>query len=321
MIGYKAFNRDLTCRGFQYEIGKTYSIKGLPILCQKGFHFCENIADTYRYYPMSDNTRICKIEAIGEIVTENNIKYCTNKIKILEEITNDCERKGNTNSSNSGYRNSGYCNSGNWNSGDCNSGYRNSGYCNSGNWNSGDYNSGYRNSGNRNSGNRNSGYKNSGDCNSGDCNSGDWNSGNRNSGDWNSGDCNSGNWNSGYKNSGNWNSGNWNSGLFNSEENPKLKMFNNMSDWTINDWNDSDARHIMNTCPYTHSDFIDKSDMTDEEKENHPEYKTIGGFVKVFIVTKKEKEDWWNKLSDEDKDIIKSLPNFDFDIFRKCVGF
>ena len=276
MIGYKAFNQDLTCRGFQYEIGKTYSIKGLPILCQKGFHFCENIADTYRYYPMSDNTRICKIEAIGEIVTENNIKYCTNKIKILEEITNDCERKGNTNSSNSGYRNSGYCNSGNWNSGDCNSGYRNSGDCNSGN------------------------------CNSGDRNSGDWNSGDRNSG---------------YRNSGNWNSGNWNSGLFNSEENPKLKMFNNMSDWTINDWNDSDARHIMNTCPYTHSDFIDKSDMTDEEKENHPEYKTIGGFVKVFIVTKKEKEDWWNKLSDEDKDIIKSLPNFDFDIFRKCVGF
>ena len=281
MIGYKAFNRDLTCRGFQYEIGKTYSIQGLPILCQKGFHFCENIADTYRYYPMSDNTRICKIEAIGEIVTENNIKYCTNKIKILEEITNDCERKGNTNSSNSGYWNSGNWNSGNRNSGDCNSGYKNSGDCNSGN--------------------RNSGYRNSGDCNSGN---------------WNSGNCNSG-----YRNSGNWNSGNWNSGLFNSEENPKLKMFNNMSDWTINDWNDSDARHIMNTCPYTHSDFIDKSDMTDEEKENHPEYKTIGGFVKVFIATKKEKEDWWNKLSDEDKDIIKSLPNFDFDIFRKCVGF
>ena len=301
MIGYKAFNQDLTCRGFQYEIGKTYSIKGLPILCQKGFHFCENIADTYRYYPMSDNTRICKIEAIGEIVTENNIKYCTNKIKILEEITNDCERKGNTNSSNSGYWNSGNWNSGNRNSGDCNSGYKNSGDCNSGN--------------------RNSGYRNSGDCNSGNWNSGNCNSGYRNSGDRNSGDWNSGNRNSGYRNSGSWNSGNWNSGLFNSEENPKLKMFNNMSDWTINDWNDSDARHIMNTCPYTHSDFIDKSDMTDEEKENHPEYKTIGGFVKVFIVTKKEKEDWWNKLSDEDKDIIKSLPNFDFDIFRKCVGF
>ena len=236
MIGYKAFNEDLTCKSFQYEIGKTYSIKESPIPCNRGFHFCKSIAETYEFYPMSENTRICKIEALGEIQTDDEKKYCTNVIKIIEEVTDEWNRKGNSNSSNSGY-------------------------------------------------------------------------------------CNSGNWNSGYRNSGNWNSGNWNSGLFNSEENPKLKMFNNMSDWTINDWENSDARHIMNTCPYTHSNFIDKSDMTDEEKENHPEYKTIGGFVKVFIVTKKEKEDWWNKLSDEDKDIIKSLPNFDFDIFRKCVGF
>ena len=231
MIGYKAFNKDLICKGFQYEIGKTYSIKESPIPCNRGFHFCKSIAETYEFYPMSENTRICKIEALGEIQTDDEKKYCTNVIKIIEEVTDEWNRKGNSNSSNSGYCNSGYCNSGDWNSGD------------------------------------------------------------------------------------------WNSGLFNSEENPKLKMFNNMSDWTINDWENSDARHIMNTCPYTHSNFIDKSDMTDEEKENHPEYKTIGGFVKVFIVTKKEKEDWWNKLSDEDKDIIKSLPNFDFDIFRKCVGF
>ena len=266
MIGYKAFNKDLICKGFQYEIGKTYSIKESPIPCNRGFHFCKSIAETYEFYPMSENTRICKIEALGEIQTDDEKKYCTNVIKIIEEVTDEWNRKGNSNSSNSGYCNSGYCNSG--------------------------------------------------DRNSGDYNSGDWNSG-----DWNSGDSNSGYCNSGNCNSGDWNSGNWNSGLFNSEENPKLKMFNNMSDWTINDWENSDARHIMNTCPYTHSNFIDKSDMTDEEKENHPEYKTIGGFVKVFIVTKKEKEDWWNKLSDEDKDIIKSLPNFDFDIFRKCVGF
>ena len=291
MIGYKAFNKDLTCKGFQYEIGKTYSIKKSPIPCNRGFHFCKSIAETYEFYPMFEDTRICKIEALGEIQTDDEKKYCTNVIKIIEEVTDEWNRKGNSNSSNSGYCNSGNRNSGDWNSGDCNSGNRNSGDSNSGYCNSGDSNSGY--------------------CNSGDSNSGDWNSGNRNSGDWNSGD-----WNSG-----DWNSGDWNSGLFNSEENPKLKMFNNMSDWTINDWNNSDARHIMDTCPYTHSDFIDKADMTDEEKENHPEYKTIGGFVKVFIVTKKEKEDWWNKLSDKDKDIIKSLPNFDIDIFRKCVGF
>ena len=246
MIGYKAFNKDLTCRGFQYEIGKTYSIKGLPILCQTGFHFCNNIADTYRYYPMLDNTRICKIEAIGEIVTKDNIKYCTNKIKILEEITNDCERKGNTNPNNTGYYNSGCKNSGN-------------------------YNSGYRNSGNHNSG-----Y---------------------------------------------WNFGDYSSGIFNTEEDPRIKMFDKESDWTIKDWKRSEAYRIMMTCPYTFSYSVPKSAMTEEEKENYPEYETTGGCTKTVVATKEDKERWWNDLVESDKEVIRALPNFDFDKFRQCVGF
>ena len=149
-----------------------------------------------------------------------------------------------------------------------------------------------------------------------DCNSGDRNSGYRNSGYRNSGDCNSGNWNSG-----NWNSGNWNSGLFNTEKNPKIKIFDKDSDWTIEDWIKSDARFVMNSCPFTYSDFICDQDMTEEEKEKHPEYKTIGGYIKTFVATKEDKEKWWNDLSVTDKDIIRALPNFDFDKFRQCVGF
>ena len=311
MIGYKAFNKDLNCRGFQYEIGKTYSIEGLPILCEKGFHFCENIADTYRYYPMSDNTRICKVEAIGEIVTEDNIKYCTNKIKILEEITNDCERKGNTNPNNTGYCNAGGHNTGNYNSGDYNSGR-----CNSGDFNSGCYNSGYCNSGESNSGDYNSGHDNSGSCNSGSCNSGTYNSGCQNSGNYNSGYRNSGK-----RNSGDWNAGDYNSGIFNTEENPKIKMFDKESDWTIKDWKRSEAYHIMMTCPNTFSYFVPKSAMTEVEKEEHPECETIGGYVKTAAATKEDKEKWWNDLAESDKEIIRALPNFDFDKFRQCVGF
>ena len=286
MIGYKAFNKDLTCRGFQYEIGQTYSMDESPVPCERGFHFCKSIAETYDYYNMSDNTRICKIEALGEVQTDDDKKYCTNVIKILEEITEDWERKGNSNSTNSGYCNSGKSNSGNRNSGDRNSGYRNSG-----DWNSGDWNSGY------------------------------WNSGDRNSGYWNSGNRNSGDRNSGNMNSGDWNSGDWNSGLFNTEKHPKLRIFDKESDWTIEDWCNSDARDIMNSCPYTCSDFINESDMTEEEKENHPEYKTIGGYTKTFVATKEDKEKWWNELDEDKKDIIKALPNFDFDKFRQCVGF
>ena len=274
MKGYKAFNSDLTCRGMQYEVGKEYKFDGEPIPCRQGFHFCETIADCYEFYPMNDDTRICEVEATGEVI-EEGVKRVTNVIKILAEITCDNLRKGNTGTSNSGNRNSGD-----------------------------------RNSGDRNSGNRNSGDCNSGDWNSGDCNSGDWNSGNRNSGDCNSGDCNSGD----------WNSGNFSSGVFNTEKNPTIKMFDKDSTWTIDDWNRSTAYSVMSGCPYIYSDYIYADDMTDEEKENHPEYKTIGGFVKTFTATAEDKQKWWDGLSESDKNEVKALPNFDEKKFCECVG-
>ena len=47
---YKAFNADLTCRGFQYEEGKTYEIDENPELCIRGFHACLSLADVFDYY-------------------------------------------------------------------------------------------------------------------------------------------------------------------------------------------------------------------------------------------------------------------------------
>ena len=274
MKGYKAFYKDLTCRGFQFEIGKEYKHTGKIKPCESGFHFCKSLADCYNFYSMSEDTRICEVEALGEVMTDDEIKYVTNHIKILEEVKNPRE-KSNLSKSSSGY---------------CNSGYWNSGY-----WNSGNRNSGNSNSGNRNSGNRNSGNKNSGYCNSG----------NRNSGNWNSGD---------------WNSGNWNSGVFNTNKEPRIFMFDKLSDWTIEDWNSSDARDILSNCPYSYSDFVYASDMTDEEKANHPEHKTIGGYIKVYTVTKADKQKWWDELDENDKQTIHKLPNYDEDKFIECVG-
>ena len=242
----------------------------------------------------------------------------------------------NTGCRNSGNRNTGDNNTGDCNSGYCNMGNRNTGDKNSGGGNSGNYNWGYRNPGNYNQGDYNSGKWNSGYCNTGDYNSGDRNSGccntgYGNTGDYNSGDCNSGHYNMGYlntgiRNIGSWNTGDWNagnchSGIFNTEKNPKIKMFDNESDWTIDDWRNSSAKEIMDTCPYTYSDFINETDMTDKEKENYPEYKTIGGYVKIFEASQKDKEEWWNTLLESEKDIIKALPNFNYDKFRKCIGF
>ena len=164
MIGYKATDLDGKCRGFQFEVGKTYKKdtkkEDLKCCTDKVFHFCRELHEVWYYYN-KDNSRLFEVIA-GDYVKDGN-KYGTNEITLIREIKGD-ELKELLNSGNC---NSGNCNSGNWNSGNRNSGNRNSGDCNSGDWNSGDCNSGNRNSGNRNSGNWNSGNWNSGNCNSG----------------------------------------------------------------------------------------------------------------------------------------------------------
>ena len=300
MKGYKAFDSNLTCRNFKYEIGHTYEMEDKPVICEKGFHFCKSITDTYKYYPKIDSTRICEVEALGDVVTDDNIKFCTNKIRIVREITDSAKRKGNVNSSSSGF---------------CNSGNRNSGNCNSGDWNSGNRNSGNRNSGYCNSGNRNSGNRNSGNCNSGDWNSGDWNSGNHNSGNCNSGDCNSGNCNSG-----DWNLSSNNSGCFCTEKH-NIKMFDKDCAWNYADWRRSNARHILLDCPWpiTIVKWIRESEMTDKEKDENPSYKTTGGYLKI-TGKKLNRQEWWDSLTEEDRDTVKALPNFDAKKFYKCTG-
>ena len=300
MIGYKAFNKDLTCSDMQYEIGKIYEMEEKPKVCEVGYHFCKSIADTYKYHNMCDDTRICKVEALGDIDTEDDVKYCTNKIRIIEEITEEWVRKGNASSSSAGY-----CNTGDRNTGNRNTGDRNTGDCNTGNWNTGDCNTGDRNTGDCNTGNRNTGNRNTGDWNTGY-----WNTGNRNTGDWNTGDRNTGYWNTGDRNTGYCNT-----------DTPKVRMFNRDTDMEFDDDRLFRFRAIMNDCPCTYSGYINVDDMSDKEKENHPEYKTIGGYIKTFVVTKKDKQIWWDEeVNDEDKEFIRSLPYFDAAIFEECTG-
>ena len=175
MIGYKATDMNCCCRGFKFEVGKTYTKETpkeeLECCTDKVFHFCRELSAIEREsdYTLS-NSRIFEVIA-GDYVRSGD-KYGTNSLTILREI----EGAEKQELINSGYRNSGYWNSGDLNSGDLNSGNWNSGDWNSGNWNSGNWNSGNHNSGNMNSGNFNSGNMNSGYFNSGDMNSGYFNS-------------------------------------------------------------------------------------------------------------------------------------------------
>ena len=145
MIAYKVFNSDWTCRGFQYRVGETYEDDVTPSVCDRGFHFCKKLVDCFNYYSFDPDNKVAEIEALGAI-SEGDDKCCTNKIKIVKEITwhevlelvnigKGNTGLGNTGNRNTGNRNTGYCNTGIRNTGDCNTGD-----CNTGNRNSGDFN-------------------------------------------------------------------------------------------------------------------------------------------------------------------------------------
>lgn len=139
-----------------------------------------------------------------------------------------------------------------------------------------------------------------------------------NMGKANAGLCNSGNRNSGNRNSGDWNKTNFSSGCFNTKES-KILMFNKPSYWTFGDWQNSEARYLLSKIQHNVLKWIWSDDMTDEEKEQHPEYKTTGGYLKELDESECG-QIWWNSLSDHEKDVIKTLPNFDVEIFKECTG-
>jgi hypothetical protein len=289
--GFKVFNPDWTAKhDFKYEVGETYEMDEAPEVCRKGFHFCKKAVDCFSYYNFDPDNKVAEIIAIGDVdEEENDTKCATNKIKIVREIPwAELLELVNTGKGNSGYRNSGYRNSGDWNSG----------YRNSGNWNSGNRNSGNRNSGYRNSGDQNSGYRNSGDQNSGDQNSGD-----RNSGDWNAGD---------------FNLSDNNSGCFNTKQH-KLLFFDRPAQVTYEEWRRSDAYDLLSQVEYQPTEWVDEDDMTPEEKAQHEDYETTGGYLKKNDLSKVYAK-WWDGLTDRQKQVIREIPNFDADKFEQITG-
>ena len=81
---YKGFNTDLTCRDFQYEVGKEYEQKGKIEVCENGFHACENPMNVFGYYP-PNNSRYCEVEQSG-IIGRSLDKIASSKIRIQCEI-------------------------------------------------------------------------------------------------------------------------------------------------------------------------------------------------------------------------------------------
>jgi len=137
MKAYKVTDKNMQCRGFQFELGKIYSVEGKVVPCENGFHACVRLVDCFNYYTFHPDNRVFEVELSGETIKKGD-KVVARSVKLVKELTwIETLEKVNTGKGNSGDHNSGNCNSGN-----CNSGNYNSGYYNSGNYNSGNYNSG-----------------------------------------------------------------------------------------------------------------------------------------------------------------------------------
>ena len=191
MKGYKGFEKGLICKGKQYAENTVFEEETAEI-CESGMRFCELPHQVFEHYSPGENHEFAEVEALDEVHTDNNRKYCTKKLRIGTKIsvfdicklsvsaaferfgfwdkvknaeTNDARDYGAANAGNYGAANAG--NRGAANAGDF--GAANAGNC--GAANAGDYgaanagNCGAANAGNR--GAANAGYY--GAANAGDC--------------------------------------------------------------------------------------------------------------------------------------------------------
>ena len=82
---YKAFDQNMQCRGFQFEVGQVYEHDGPVKACESGFHACENPLDVWSYYPL--DSRYAVVELGGDVSChDGDSKIAAARIKISAEI-------------------------------------------------------------------------------------------------------------------------------------------------------------------------------------------------------------------------------------------
>ena len=119
ITAYKVFNPDWTCKGFQYEVGKTYICKEKLVMCETGFHACRKVSDCFSFYSFDPKNKVAEVELSGTILGLDESKQCASMITIIRELKwSEMLELANSGIGDSGYRNSGNRNSGDFNTND-----------------------------------------------------------------------------------------------------------------------------------------------------------------------------------------------------------
>jgi hypothetical protein len=84
--GFKGFDKNLQCRGFQYEVGKTFTHAGKVAACESGFHFCEHPLDVFGYYPPG-SSRFAAVRGSGQTSKPgSDTKVACSKLHVEAEL-------------------------------------------------------------------------------------------------------------------------------------------------------------------------------------------------------------------------------------------
>ncbi|MDG9791954.1 DUF7666 domain-containing protein [Brucella anthropi] len=86
IVAYKGFDAELRCRGFQFELNKSFQHQGSVVACESGFHACEYPLDVFGYYPPA-SSRYGEVELSGDTSKEGkDTKIAAAEITIKAEL-------------------------------------------------------------------------------------------------------------------------------------------------------------------------------------------------------------------------------------------
>ena len=173
--------------------------------------------------------------------------------------------------------------------------------------------------GNRSTGDYSTGNRSTGDCSTGDCSTGnrstgDYSTGNRSTGDYSTGDCSTGNRSTGHYSTGDWSMSNFSSGHFSTEDYTGFGCFDKPC--SKEEWDECIKPNFLY---FDLTLWVTTENMTLQEKEENPNYKTTRGYLKVRDYQEAFKESY-EKASKEDRNKVFNLPNFDADKFYEISG-
>lgn len=158
------------------------------------------------------------------------------------------------------------------------------------------------------------------DFNTGDWNTGDWNTGNFNAGIRNTGHRNTGGHNTGDFNTGNWNTGEFNTGNYSNgvfcTKTPEIMIFNQPSRMTLPDFYRSRYWDAICSSDFPLTEWVS---YTEQEIGEDEQKRTVGGYLKTRTYQEACKI-WWENMTEENRNIIQDLPNFDAAIFEEITG-